>query len=292
MKNDIQPGLENGASQKRRMFALAGFGATFAINCILFIFAFRLFEPDRLSLSDRYFPSATVTVTSTSTPTPTLIPTRTPRPTFTSTPTPTITPTPHVLITPAGGENVFAESFDSNERDWYAYLSNNTVRIEDGKLTLRSEESDAIGIAFCTDCLDLADPFYFQAEVSTAEDTIDPYGLAFCSPGYGPDFYVFQINPRTHLYELYKHSARGWEALVVTKYSPAINAAPNSNILGVQFDHGQINLYINNVPMKSYQDDDPFECRRSGFIVNGGGYDMVVDNVFAYTVGSTPAPSP
>jgi hypothetical protein len=292
MKNDIQPGLENGALQKRRMFALAGFGAAFAINCILFMFAFGWFEPDRLSLSDRYFPSPTATVTSTITPTPTLTPTRTLRPTQTSTPTATITPTPHVLITPPGGETVFEERFDSNEQDWYAYFTNNTVLVETGKLTLRSEESDKIGIAYCTDCPSLADPFYFQAEVSTAENTLDPYGLAFCSPGFGSDFYVFQINPRTHLYDLYKHSAQGWKALTVTNSSPAINAAPNSNILGVQFDHGEINLFINNLPMKSYQDDDPFKCRRSGFIVNGGGFDLVVDNVFAYAAGATPAPSP
>lgn len=282
----------NPGSPKRRRFAWAGLSTAFAINCILFLFAFRWFEPDQLSLSDRYFPSATATITSTSTLTPTLTPTRTPRPTRTNTPTSTITTTPHVLITPAGGEMVFEERFDSDEQDWYAYFNNSTVLVEDGKLTLQSEESGKIGIAFCTHCPTLADPFYFQAEVSTVENTIDPYGLAFCSPGFGSDFYVFQINPRTHLYDLYKHSAQGWKSLVIMKSSQAINAFPGTNTLGVQFDRGQINLFINNMQVNSYQDDEPLECRKSGFIVNGGGFDLLADNIFAYGTGSTPTSSP
>jgi hypothetical protein len=282
----------NSATSTPRAFALTAVGASFLGICVLFVLAFTSFRPDRQSLSDRYFPSATATVTSTRTPTFTPVPTSTPRPTRTSTATPTLTLPPHVLITPAGGASVFAEAFDSDERDWYPFFSHNTVQVEAGRLTLRSEVSDNIGIAFCTDCPDLLDPFYFQAEVSTMEDTIEPYGLAFCSAGFGPDFYVFQINPRTHLYDLYKHSARGWKALNTVNFSPAINSVPHTNILGVQFEHGLINLFINNVPVSSYQDDDPFECRKSGFIVNGGGYDMVADNVFAYTTDSTLTSSP
>ena len=292
MKNEIQSGSVNADSTNRRTFALAGLSAVFAINCVFFFLAFRWFEPDQLSLSDRYFPSATATITSTSTLTPTLTPTRTPRPTRTITPTATITTTPHALISPAGGETVFEERFDSDEQDWYAYYNNNTVLVEDGKLNLRSELSGNIGIAFCTHCPTLADPFYFQAEVSTVENAIDPYGLAFCSPGFGADFYVFQINPRTHLYDLYKHSSQGWKSLAIRKSSPAINAFPNTNALGIQFDHGQINLFINNIQVNSYQDDEPLKCRKSGFIVNGGGYDMVVDNVFAYAIQPVLTPTP
>jgi len=40
-------------------------GAAFAGICILFIAAFIWFQPDQLSLSDRYFPSPTVTPTPT-----------------------------------------------------------------------------------------------------------------------------------------------------------------------------------------------------------------------------------
>ena len=292
MKNDIQPGSINADSTNRRTFALAGLSTAFAISCIFFLLAFRWFEPDQLSLSDRYFPSATATLTRTSTPTPTLPPTRTPRPTRTITPTSTITTTPHVLVSPAGGETVLEERFDSDEQDWYAYFSNNTVLVQDGRLSLRSILSGNIGIALCTHCPTLADPFYFQAEVSTVENAITPYGLAFCSPGFGADFYVFQINPRTHLYDLYKHSSQGWKSLAIRKSSPAINAFPGTNTLGVQFDHGQINLFINDILVNSYQDDEPLKCRKSGFIVNGGGFDLVADNVFAYATGATPAPSP
>ena len=47
------------------------FSGVFVAVCILFFTAFRLFRPDQLSLSDKYFPSPTATPTRTPSPTPT-----------------------------------------------------------------------------------------------------------------------------------------------------------------------------------------------------------------------------
>jgi hypothetical protein len=264
-----------------------------AISCgVLFAAGFFFFKPDAQALVDKYFPSptATFTRTPTSTPTITLTPTNTPTPTLT--PSPTLSATPHVLITPAEGETVFEETFDTNERKWYAYYQDNTVLVEDGRLTLRSEESGYIGVAFCTTCPVFDDPFYFKAEVTTLNNTFEEYGLVFCSPGYGTNFYVFQMNARTQYFDLYKHSATGWEPLATARRSSNIRDFPATNTLAVYFDHGAISLYINDALVNSYKDDDPFMCRRAGFIVDEGKIDMIVDNIFAYKIQSTSTLSP
>jgi hypothetical protein len=238
----------------------------------------------------KYFPSPTATFTRTPTTTPTLTLTPTNTPTPTTTPSPTVSPTPHVLITPPQGETVFEEKFNSNERKWAEYFSNNTVTIKDGKLILRSEEKGYIGIAFCTTCPAINDPFYFQAEVFTPLDTAESYGLAFCSRGYGDNYYVFNINPKYDNIELFKHSTKGWQTLIGTRYSSSLNHFPVSNTLGVLFDHGNIDLYVNNIHVTSYEDDKPLDCRKIGFVVDEGKVDMYADNIFAYTIQPTPTP--
>ena len=264
-----------------------------AIGCgLLFAVAFIFFQPDAQSLMGKYFPSptATFTRTPTSTPTLTLTPTNTPTPTMT--PSPTVSPTPHVLITPPQGETVFEEKFDSNERKWYPYYGNNTVLVKDGRLLLRSDELGYIGVAFCMTCPVFNDSFYLQAEVTTLSNTVEAYGLVFCSPGYGTNFYVFQMNSKTQFFDLYKHSATGWEPLATARRSTNINDFPITNTLGAHFDHGEINLYINGELVNSYKDKNPFTCRRAGFIVDDGKVDMSIDNVFAYNIQSTSTPKP
>ena len=271
----MQP-LEEDGSQRTLVWFLLGI---VALGCgLLFALAFLYFRPDAQTLVDQYFPSATPTGTSTPKPTPTI----TPSPTLT--PTATMTPTPHVLITPAQSQTVFNETFASNDGKWYGYYNGSKVAVKDGRLTLRSDERGYIAIALCTNCPGLNDEFYFQAEVSTAADTPEFYGLAFCSAGYGDDYYVFQVGPRYKQYELHKHSATGWETLIDSQYAPSLNDFPLSNTLGLYFEHGQMELYINNTNVISYQDTKPLTCRKAGLYVNDGGFDMVVDNIFAYTI--------
>ena len=57
---------------------------------------------------------------------------------------------------------------------------------------------------------------------------------------------------------------------------------PQSNILGVGFNDGGIDLYINGDLVTTYTGQHPSTCRRAGFIVGEGQIDIVVDNVFAY----------
>ncbi len=282
--------LEEDGSGRRLVWVLLG---VVALGCgLLFALAFLFFRPDAQALVDQYFPSATPTQTATRRPTPTSTSSPTPKPTKTLTPTPTITSTPHILITPAQGETVFNETFDTNERKWYGYYNDSQVVVEHGRLTVRSEKSGYIALAFCSNCLSMKDAFYYQAEVSTLADTGEYYGLAFCSPGYAADFYAFQVRPRTSQYYLSKHSATGWQTLITAQYSAALNDFPVTNILGVYFDLGKMEFYINNIHVTSYQDRNPLECRKAGFYVNNGEFDMIVDNVFAFSVEPTLTPTP
>jgi len=284
-----QPLDEDGSGQRLVWFLLG----VAALGCgLLFVLAFLFFRPDTQALVDQYFPSATPTQTATRRPTATARPSPTPTPTKTLTPTPTITSTPHVLITPAQGETVFNETFDTNDRKWYGYYNGSQVAVEHGKLTVRSEKTGFIALAFCTNCLSMKDAFYYQAEVSTLADTGEFYGLSFCSPGYGSNFYAFQVSPRTNQYNLSKHSATGWEILIASQYAGSLNDFPDTNILGLYFDHGQMEFYINSIHLISYKDSKPFDCTKAGFYVNNGEFDMIVDNVFAYQVQRTLTPTP
>ena len=90
--------------------------------CVVFIAAFIFFKPDQLSLSDRYFPSPTATLTPTQTSTPTLTPT----------PTPNLTATQQVIRSTATAQAIqilatdsisqwsvlLSDTFDSNENNW------------------------------------------------------------------------------------------------------------------------------------------------------------------------------
>lgn len=287
--SDLQP-IEDENSGRTFAWLILGVAA---IGCgLLFAVAFFYFQPDAQSLVDKYFPSPTATFTQTPTATATITMTPTNTPTPTLTPSPTVSPTPHVLITPANGETVFEETFDSNDRKWFGYFDGSTVLVKDGRLILRSEEPGYIGMVFCTACPVFDDPFYFQAEISTLVNTAESYGLAFCSRGYGPEYYVLYINPKNKNMELDKHSATGWKTLIDTRYSSSLNDFPFSNTLGVYFEHGKIDVYINNVHVDSYTDDKPLECRRSGFIVNDGKFEMLADNIFAYAIRPTATASP
>jgi hypothetical protein len=258
-----------------------------AMGCGLLIAAGLIFfRPDAQALYDQYFPSPTATSTPTATPTRTITPTPTRSPTPTQSLTPTITPTPHTLITPSHGETIFEETFANNDREWESFYSDSSAVVTDGKLVFRSTSKGVIGAVFCESCPNFHDAFYFQAEVFTVKDTSERYGLAVCSSGQGPNYYVFFINASDSYFSVYRHTT-DWNELTYQR-SSNINLYPASNTLAVLFNQGKMDFYINNTHVFEYTDENPFTCRKSGFIVNGGLIDVSVDNVFAYNIKPTP----
>lgn len=285
--NNINP-FDQDDDPRRRIILLSVSAAAFIGCCVVFLAAFFYFQPDQLSQVARYFPSATATFTRTPTTTPTLTFTPTLTPTKTSTPSPTITPTPHLLLAAPQDVTVLEETFDSNSRGWDPYYSNNTLRVKDGKLLIKSDETGFIGIAICIDCMDYEQTLYLQAELLLDEGTSHQHGLAFCAASKDNEFYTFMINQKNSYYNLYKHRGDEWETLIGNARTDAINKYPASNTLGVYFDQGKMELYINNIQVESYTDDSPFQCSWAGVIIDDGPLNLVADNVFSYTVKPTP----
>jgi len=282
--------LSSNSSEKenspKRFFVLSLLGTAFVGVCILFFVAFIWFQPDQLSLSDKYFPSPTITLTPSQTPT--LTATNVP----TQTPSPTPTLTPHVLITPPKDIIVLEEKFDSNSRGWDKFYSNTNVHIKDSKLFVNSNKAEYVGMAICYySCGNFKNSlFYIQAEMVPERQTTIEHGISFCV-GPGDNYYVFEVNSRAATYSLIEQKYGNWDILIDSTLSKAINRYPISNTLGVYYDQGKMDLYINGTLVNSYHDQNPLTCSWVGFFIDAGTLNLIVDNVYIYNVALTPTSS-
>jgi hypothetical protein len=280
-----------------RSLQLASLGVAFVILCLLFNLMYNWFQPDQLSLSDRYFPSptATITRTPTFTPTitltPTLTPTRTPTPTPTDTPVPTITPTAFLWVTPPAGVNIIEETFDPYLGNWEAHYSSNTLQVRDGKLFIKSNKSGMVGLAICPGCATFDQTFYYQAELLPERKTLIQYGLAFCMNTAGNRYYNFLVSSQTSNFSLYKFIGGSWQGLISNGNSASTQKYPASNTLAVYFDNGQISMYINNMLVSTYKDKSPLTCEQSGVYVDGGNVELGADNIYMYNIPSVVTPT-
>ena len=270
-----------------RFFKLTSLVVGFIALCLMFIIAFVGFKPDQYSLSDRYFPSPTAT----NLRPPTLTPTATITPTITATLGPTPTSTPNYFLTAISqgeGNIAFEDNFETNDNNWEGFFSNSTVTIEDGRLSLASDSQAYIGMSYCTSCPPVGDTYYLEAEVSSETDSATAnYGLAFCLDKNYTDYYVFQVNPTSKLFDLYKHHDTWWDTLAHDTYAPTEESIPAADKLGVYFDHGIINLYVNNSLVYSYVDEQPISCKRYGFFKNSGEK-IFADNLIIYDAQIAP----
>ncbi|MEW5940847.1 MAG: hypothetical protein AB1750_14350 [Chloroflexota bacterium] len=203
-------------------------------------------------------------------------------PTPSATPTPTITPTPHVYLTPPADIFMVQENFDSNRLKWRNFFSDNTVRVEGGKLRLKSDKNGYIGTAYCSGCPDFGKTLYYQAELVPAAKTTIRHGISFCLSRISSKYYVFMIDSVNSTYQLYRHVNDEWQDLTSNVFSTSINKYPASNTLGVFFDQGRMKLYINEALVEIYADPEPLQCKWVGMIVDNSGVDLIADNVFAY----------
>lgn len=287
MGTQVKP-LDRGTGS--RMLKLALLGATFVSLCVLFLLMFDGFQPDQYSLSDRYFPSPTVTISRTPTLTPTVTitpsPTLTLTPSFTPTPTltSTTTPTPHLGLAAPQGVEVLNDTFETNAGGWSPFFPYNTVDIQNGKLTVLSTGVGLRGIALCTNCVTSGQTLYVQAEVIPEKRSPLDHGLVFCANSNEATFYAFMINLTYSFYNVYKHEGKDWNTLISNVQTDAINKFPASNTLGVYFDQGRMDLYINDQLVDSYTDSQPFQCSSAGIMINSGRLNLYADNFYTYTV--------
>lgn len=269
------------AFRQPTFWAILGIG-TLCLCTLAFVMLY-LYKPNPQEFLNQYFPSPTATYTHTppSTPTKTLTPTRTP--------TPTITTTPHPFLDPAEGVTVFNETFESNTWDWDAAYRNNSSNVENGKLMIKSNELGYVGMALCYGCKAFINGFYYQAELLPEEETSVSYGISYCASLSSNDYYVFQVNTLLPTYSLFKYASDDWEVFINREPSNTINKYPGSNTLGVKYDQGKMDLYINGILVDSYMDENQPSCNKIGVFVDGSNLEIFADNIFVYDLeNSTP----
>jgi hypothetical protein len=268
-----------------------------------------LFQSNSLSAVMQYLASPTPTETSTLTPTvtATATPTETSTPTITATPTitltptitstPTITPTPRAFVPAPKGITLVADRFNSNIYQWYTYNADSAMQVKGGKLTLRSNLEGSVGLAACNMCRIDGNLFYFQAELAANSESDAGQGLAFCATKpvskQSGSYYVFEIHAASQTYVLHKMIANAWTTLIADTSSPLINAYPLPNTLGIDYDLGKMDLYLNGQLLNSFTDQNPLEkCQLAGVFIENWKVDLLADNVFAYKLKATPTPKP
>lgn len=195
MSNDADSFLGYESKSRSRTIGFFLLGAAFAGICLLFISAFIWFQPDQLSLSDRYFPSPTATIT----PSPTLTPTST----LTPTPTPNLTATVQAFETTATSVVsqwivLLSDTFDANENQWMVgtdddEYANITREIENGKYRWDATAHKGFTGWVGLETKSVSD-FYLTLQAREAKNpTQGDYGLIFREDQDG-NFYYFAIN--------------------------------------------------------------------------------------------------
>lgn len=202
MDNNLTSNSFDEDNQKSPGMKLVFLGAGFIIICILFITAFIGFQPDQLSLSDRYFPSPTATFTRTPTPTP----------------TPNLTATQQVIrstataraiqtsIVNAGSQwdILLSDTFNANENNWEIGLGEserakiNRV-IQNGKYQWDATSIKGF-IAWIDADTKSLDNFSLTVDVQQTDGSLSSdYGLIFREDA-NNNFYYFGIdNDSFHL---------------------------------------------------------------------------------------------
>jgi len=174
----------------RRFFALSLLGAAFTGICILFIAAFIWFQPDQLSLSDRYFPSPTVTSTRTPTPNLTAMQ-RVIQATSTSQAIQTTIAHAdrHWNILISDGFNSNKNNWELNNEDGYAKITRTITGVYRWKATSKK----GFHYYVTADTKSVGD-FLLEVEAQKTEGTrSSDYGLIFREDTRG-NFYYFGIN--------------------------------------------------------------------------------------------------
>jgi hypothetical protein len=202
-----------------------------------------------------------------------------------STPTPTSTPAPpHILVhQPPANAVVLADDFESNQNGWNAYYWYSKVEVVNGRLLLLSDRPGYYGLAVIGHGTHVVPEakYYIQADLATDVSVSDAYGLVFGLDESTGNFYLFRVIPQTGGYTLSLHTGGKWKELVPFK-SVEVKAYPGSNTLGVYYDHGKIDLYLNGTWLTMYTDSQPLNNGLFGTYVDGTGFTLIADNFFAY----------
>lgn len=184
----------------RRIYVISLLGAAMAGVCILFIFAFIWFQPDQLSMSDRYFPSATASTTPTATATQTSTPTPTPNLTATQKAVQATSTSLAVQTTIAYADSqwnvLMYDDFDSNKNNWGMSSNDewiNIIRRINGVYSWETTSKKGFISRVTADTKAVGD-FFLEVETQMIEGkSFSDSGLVFREDSSG-NYYYFGIH--------------------------------------------------------------------------------------------------
>ncbi len=238
MDDETNPNPFDEGDQKSRISKITLLGATFIMICISFIFAFIGFQPDQLSLSDRYFPSSTPTATSTSTPTPT--------------PTPNLAATAQVLKVQATHlssqwPKLISDTFDTNAKNWDVGEDNGELgdvfrELRNGGYRWTVTANEGFVTWERLDTKDLGD-FTLSVDAREVKNVrIAEHGLIFREDRNG-NFYYFGINYNGEFFVQINYMDE-WDDLI-TPISSNIIRSVGFNHLAVVAQGAHFSFFIN-----------------------------------------------
>jgi hypothetical protein len=260
-------------------------------------------------------------------PTETPVPSETPIPTETFTAIPTEPPAPTMPLEtepaevptqaapaqsalPVSGEPIFVEEFTDNSRGWASLDANAQVEVIDGNLLLSAVKVDPPAIAYCTgqDCIPPGDRFYYQVVLAEEIPAEQGIGLVFGLDPAKETYYRLSIRPSDGKYSLRKRIAGEWDTPAHWEDSEYINLTPAINTIGVGYQGGIVDIYINGQRIANRVDTNPLPAGAIGLIAEGGA--LMVNSAALLnleiaqppsetetlrptnTPGNTPTPSP
>jgi hypothetical protein len=242
-----------------------------------------------------YLASATPTATNTLPPTATATlfptPTETQPPADTPTATPARQPAPEIMAQ-AEQPPLLDETFADNSRAWTGLGDNSEVLIQESRLILRSDQPGQPGAAYCAgDCGPYKDGYYYEAELLDERGSEFGYGLIFAINDQRTSYYAYKVRPATGDYSLFKLVNGAWTPLIDWTKTPTLLTPPLTNILGASLQDKNIVLFLNGVRLAAYEDQNPFNEGRIGFMVDQDGVRLFAGNVKVYQLRKT-TPTP
>jgi hypothetical protein len=242
-----------------------------------------------------YLASATPTATNTLPPTATATlfptPTETQPPADTPTATPVRQPAPEIMAQ-AEQPPLLDETFDDNSRAWTGLGENSEVLIQENRLILRSDQPGQSAASYCAgDCGPYKDGYYYEAETLDERESEFGYGLIFAINDQRNSYYAYKVRPALGEYGLFKLVNGAWTPLIDWTKTPDLLAPPLTNILGASLQEKNIVLFLNGVRLAAYEDPNPFNEGRIGFMVDQDGVRLFAGNVKVYQLRQT-TPTP
>jgi hypothetical protein len=183
------------------------------------------------------------------------------------------------------------EQFQDNSRGWASLDANAQVEVRDGNLFLNAKQVDPPAIAYCTgqDCIPVGDRYYYQVVLAEGTPAEQGIGLVFGLDPATDTYYRFSIRPSDGKVSLRKRVNGAWSGPANWEDSTVITASPGINTLGVAFQGGIIDLYINGQRIANRVDTEPLPAGAIGMIAEGGG--LISSSAALYSMESPSPPT-